>query len=116
MIDRVYKHATESGDKNAAPWTVENINLLLWYVSLDNIGHLRGCYLTSKIDSSVFAEPDRGGDGIRGNRGRQAECKTITYAIITSAGDQTFMLMLLDGKEPWSCKSGNCNGILYAYH
>jgi len=50
-------HHTER--EATTPWTVQNINNLFKYVALENIGQLRGCYITSKMDPSVFVDLER---------------------------------------------------------
>jgi hypothetical protein len=59
MIDRFYREAEEDEREATTPWTIQNINNLLKYVALENIGQLRGCYITSKMGPSVFVEPER---------------------------------------------------------
>jgi hypothetical protein len=59
MIDRFYREAEEDEREATTTWTVQNINNLLKVVALENIGQLRGCYITSKMDPSVFVEPER---------------------------------------------------------
>ena len=46
-------------DSFQGKWDVENLKrvMLLGFVRLDDIQHLRGCYLTTKEDSSVFVNP-----------------------------------------------------------
>jgi hypothetical protein len=56
LIDSFYKEAVQ---QNSDPWTTDNIMKLVKYCSYENIKALRGCYLTTKIDPSVFVEPDR---------------------------------------------------------
>jgi hypothetical protein len=58
MIDGFYQcAANQNGETNSSPWTMDNICKLVQYVALDDIYQLRGCYLTTKIDPSVFVEP-----------------------------------------------------------
>ena len=58
MIDGFYQCATnQNGETNSSPWTMDNICKLVQYVALDDIYQLLGCYLTTKIDPSVFVEP-----------------------------------------------------------
>ena len=59
MIDGFYSSANQNGETNSSPWTIENVCKLVKYVALDDINQLRGCYLTTKIDPSVFVEPCR---------------------------------------------------------
>ncbi len=37
----------------------QNVRKLVKYVALDDIYQLWGCYLATKIDPSVFVEPDQ---------------------------------------------------------
>ncbi len=59
MIDHFYRKAEEDEREATTPWTVQNINNLLKYVALENIGQLRRCYITLKMDPSVFVESER---------------------------------------------------------
>ncbi len=61
-IDGFYLSATQNGGMNPSPWTIKNVCKLVKYVALDDIYQLRGCYLTTKNDPSVFVEPDQAAD------------------------------------------------------
>jgi len=61
-----YQCATnQNGEMNSSPWTMDNICKLVQYVALDDFYQLRGCYLTTKINPSVFVEPCHAADGYR---------------------------------------------------
>ena len=57
LIDGFYEKAKDEGE-NATPWILNNVLELIKHVALDNIQHLRGCYLTTKIDPTVLIDPD----------------------------------------------------------
>jgi hypothetical protein len=60
MIDDFYRSAKQNGETNSSsPWTIKNVCKLVKNVALDDIFQLRGCYLTTKIDPSVFVGPDQ---------------------------------------------------------
>ncbi len=59
MIDGFYLSAKQNGEMNSSPWTIKNACKLVKYVPVDDIYQLQGCYLTTKIDPSVFVEPDQ---------------------------------------------------------
>ncbi len=54
-----YSCVNQNGETNSSPWTIKNVCKLVKYVALDDINQLRGCYLTNKIDPSVFVVPCR---------------------------------------------------------
>jgi hypothetical protein len=59
MINGFYLSAKQNGETNSSPWTIKNVCKLVKCVALDDIYQLRGCYLTTKFDPSVFIEPDQ---------------------------------------------------------
>ncbi len=60
MIDGFYLSAKQNGETNSSsPWTIKNVCKLVKYVALDDIFQLQGCHLTTKINPSVFVEPDQ---------------------------------------------------------
>jgi hypothetical protein len=60
MIDGFYLSAKQNGETNSSsPWTITNVCKLVKYVALDDIFQLWGCYLTTKIDPSIFVEPNQ---------------------------------------------------------
>jgi hypothetical protein len=60
MLDGFYLSAKQNGESNSSPCRIiKNDCKLVKYVALDDIYQLRGCYLTTKINLSVFVEPDQ---------------------------------------------------------
>jgi hypothetical protein len=48
----------KTNEENSCPWRIENVLKVLKYVALDDMLQFQGCYHTSKIDPSVFVEPE----------------------------------------------------------
>ncbi len=49
----------KTNEETSCPWRIENVlKVLLKYVALDNMLQFQGCYHSSKIDPSVFVEPE----------------------------------------------------------
>jgi hypothetical protein len=57
LIDGFYEKAKDEGE-NPTPWILNNVLELIKHVALENIQQLRGCYLTTKIDSTVLIDSD----------------------------------------------------------
>jgi hypothetical protein len=68
----------KTNEENSCPWRIENVLEVLKYVAFDDMLQFRGCYHTSKIDPSVFVEPETD--------------KTVVIEIVSQE-----MLMPLDG-------------------
>ncbi len=48
----------KTNEENSCPWRIENVLVVLKYVALDDMLQFQGSYHTSKIDPSVFVEPE----------------------------------------------------------
>ena len=91
-IDGFY-HANTTTEGTTSPWTFDNVMCLLKYVALDDIEQLQGCYITSKLDPSVFVELDQ--KAVKAAAATEQTNRMLVFYAILSLGNHVCTWMQL---------------------